>query len=169
MQIRGCILIDICAFYLLIRHYWKLTVITTLKLNFRASRYAIICCSVEKLEIQLIPGKLTYTSVVSTSICRNIRTVYAKLHVVPAVHGVLPAYDIAIFVSLTISDLYVILRKFSHVVVFHAGEIRLRRTIYVDNTPGFPVNIRLYAIGLNLNGISPLYVAVKPLIMKRTF
>ena len=55
MQIRGRIFINICAFYLLIQHYWKLAVITTLKLNFRASRYAIICCSVEKLEIQLIP------------------------------------------------------------------------------------------------------------------
>ena len=169
VQIRGRILIDIFAFYLLIRHYRKLTVIAALKLDLRTRRYAIIRCSVEKLEIQLIPGKLAYAGVVPTSVRRNIRTVYAKRHIVPAVHGVLSAHDIAIFVSLTISDLYVILRKFSHVVVFHAGKIRLRRTIYVDNASGFPVNIRLYAIGLNLNGISARHVAVKPLLMERAF
>ena len=169
VQIRGRILIDICAFYLLIRHYRKLTVITALKLDFRTRRYAIIRCSVEKLEIQLIPRKLADAGVVSASVRRNVRAVYAKRHVVLAVHGVLPAYDIAVLVSLAVSDLYVILRKFSHVVVFHAGKIRLRRTIYVDYASSLPVDIRLYAVGLNLNGISPLHVAVKPLIMKRTF
>ena len=169
MQIRGRILIDICAFYLLIRHYWKLAVVAALKLDFRDCRYAAVCRSVEKLEIQLIPRKLAYAGVVSASVRRNISAVYAKRHVVLAVHGVLPAHDITVFVSLAISDLYVVLWEFSHVVVFHSGEIRLWRAIYIDNPSGFPVNIRLYAIGLNLNSISPLYVAVKPLIMKRTF
>ena len=78
MQIRGRVLVDIRAFYLLIRHYRKLTVVAALKLDFRTRRYAIIRCSVETLEIQLIPGKLAYTGIVPTSVCRNIRTVYAK-------------------------------------------------------------------------------------------
>lgn len=55
MQIRGRILVDIRAFYLLIRHYRKLAVVTALKLDFRACRYTAIRRSVEKLEIQLIP------------------------------------------------------------------------------------------------------------------
>ena len=55
MQIRGRVLIDIRAFYLLIRHYRKLAVVAALKLDFRACRYAAVRRSVEKLEIQLIP------------------------------------------------------------------------------------------------------------------
>ena len=81
----------------------------------------------------------------------------------------LPAHDITVFVSLAISDLYVVLREFSHIVVFHSCEIRLRKTLYVNDASSLPINIRLYAIGLNLNCISPLYIAVKPLIMKRAF
>ena len=169
MQIRGRVLVDIRAFYLLIRHYRKLAVVAALKLDFRACRYAAVCRSVEKLEIQLIPGKLAYAGVVSASVRRNVRAVYAKRHVVLAVHGVLSAHDIAVLVSLAVSDLYVVLREFSHVVVFHSGEISLRKTLYVDYASGLPVDIRLYAVGLNLNGISPRHVAVKPLIMKRAF
>lgn len=166
MQIRGCILVDIRAFYLLIRHYRKLAVVAALKLDFGACRYAAVRRSVEKLEIQLIPGKLAYTGVVSASVRRNVRTAYAERHIVLAVHGVLPAHDIAVFVSLAVSDLYVVLREFGHVVVFHSGKIRLRKPLYVDNASGFPVDIRLYAIGLDLNGISPRHAAVKPLCMK---
>ena len=169
MQIRGRILVDIRAFYLLVRHYRKLAVVAALKLDFRTRRYAIIRCSVEKLEIQLIPRELAYTGVVSASVRRNVRTAYAKRHVVLAVHCVLPTHDIAVFVSLAIPDLYVILREFGHIVVFYTGQIRLRKTLYVDNASGFPVDICLYAIGFNLNGISARYVAVKPLLMKRAF
>lgn len=169
MQIRGRVLVDIRAFYLLIRHYRKLAVVAALKLDFRACGYAAVRRSVEKLKIQLIPGKLAYAGVVSASVCRNVRAVYAKRHVVLAVHGVLSAHDIAVFVSLAVSDLYVVLREFSHVVVFHSGEISLRKTLYVDYASGLPVDICLYAVGLNLNCISPLHVAVKPLIMKRAF
>ena len=68
MQIRGRVLVDIRAFYLLIWHYRKLAVVAALKLDFRACRYAAVCRSVEKLEIQLIPGKLAYTGIVSASV-----------------------------------------------------------------------------------------------------
>ena len=78
MQIRGRVLVDIRAFYLLVRHHRKLAVIATLKLDFRACRYTAVRRSVEKLEIQLIPRKLAYASVVSASIRRNISAVYAK-------------------------------------------------------------------------------------------
>lgn len=169
VQIRGRILVDIRAFYLLIRHYRKLTVVAALKLYFRTRQYAIIRYSIKKLEIQLIPGKLTYTSVISTSVCRNVRTAYAKRHVILAVHGVLPTHNITVFISLAVSDLYVVLREFGHIVVFHSGKIRLRKTLYIDDTSSFPVDIRLYAIGLNLNGISPRHITVKPLLMKRAF
>jgi len=169
VQVRGRILVDIRAFYLLIRHYRKLAVVAALKLDFGACRYAAVRRSVEKLEIQLIPRELAYAGVVSASVRRNVRTAYAERHIVLAVHGVLPAHDIAVFVSLAVSDLYVVLREFGHVVVFHSGKIRLRKTLYVDDASGFPVDIRLYAIGLDLNGISTRHVAVKPLCMKRTF
>lgn len=169
MQVRGRILVDIRAFYLLVWYHRKLAVITALKLDFGTCRYTIVCRSVEKLEIQLIPRELAYADIVSTPVRRNVCTAYAKRHVVLAIHGVLPAHDIAVFVSLAVSDLYVVLREFCHVVVFHSGKIRLRKTLYIDDASGFPVNIRLYAVGPNLNGISPRHVAVKPLLMKRAF
>ena len=55
MQIRRRVLVDIRAFYLLIRYYRKLAVVASLKLDFRACRYATVRRPVEKLEIQLIP------------------------------------------------------------------------------------------------------------------
>ena len=55
VQIRGRILVDIRAFYLLVRHYRKLAAVAALKLDFRACGYAVVRRSVEKLEIQLIP------------------------------------------------------------------------------------------------------------------
>ena len=169
MQIRGRILVDIRAFYLLVRHHRKLPIVGTIELNFRTSRYAAVRRSIEKLEIQLIPRELAYAGIVSASVRRNIRTAYAKRHVVLAVHRVLPAHDIAVFVSLAIPDLYVILREFSHVVVFYTGQIRLRKTLYVDDASCFPVNICLHAVRFNLNGISARHVAIKPLLMKRAF
>ena len=169
MQVRGRILVDIRAFYLLVWHHWKLSIVGTIELNFRASRYAAVRRSVEKLEIQLVPRELTYAGVVSASVRRNVRTAYAERHIVLAVHGVLPAHDIAVFISLAISDLYVVLREFCHVVIFHSGKIRLRKALYVDDASSFPVDIRLHAVRLNLNSISPRHVAVKPLLMERAF
>lgn len=169
MQVGRRVLVDVHTLYFLIRHYGEPAVVIALQLYLRPRGHPAVRHVVKELKIQLIPGKLPYASVVAAPAHRNVNSVRAELHIVPAVHGVLAAHNIAVFVSLTIPYLNVVLRKLCYIIILYAGKICLRRAFDIYGAALFSINICLYAIRFDLNGIRSQRRAVKPLPIKRAF